>query len=491
MSVTLERPPTRKAAPASWRRRWAAMRGARSASPAFTVGIACAGFFMIVLDTTVVNLALPHIGADLGGGVTGLQWVVDGYTVVLGAFVLSAGGISDRIGASATFARSLALFGVSSAACGFAPSLGVLLGARACQGLAAALMLPSSLALAGQAYADPARRARTIALWATAGAVAVAAGPVVGGLLTDSLGWRSVFFVNVPIAAVALLGTLALPHSPRRPAHLDLGGQVAAVLALGGVTYGVIEGAHRGFGSPPVVAALVIAAVAGVLFVAIEHRTECPAVPLHLLANRAAAGTIGVGVAAFFSFYGVIFTLSIYFQRVLHDSPTHSGLLFIPMTAVIALVTTRLGALAHRIGVWIPMAAGMLLMEVGATAMLALDGHSAFWEIALVTLPLGLGSAFAAPCVPLALLGSLPHDQAGIASGIMHAVRQGSATLGVAVFGALVAGHVGFVHGMRTAFLVSALGLGAGVVLAVVWVRPKQAAPGARPARRLPIRSTG
>jgi DHA2 family methylenomycin A resistance protein-like MFS transporter len=474
VNLTVERPPPREKTARGLRARWTALRSGRSASPAVSAGVACAGFFIVVLDTTVVNLALPHIGADLGGGVSGLQWVVDGYTVVLGSLVLSAGAFSDRIGASAAFARSLALFGVSSAACGLAPTLGVLLAARACQGLAAALMLPSSLALAGQAYQDPARKARAIAFWASAGAAAVAAGPVVGGVLTDTLGWRSVFFVNVPVVAFALLGLLTVPHSPRRDAHFDVPGQVTAALALAGLTYGVIEGAHRGFGSASVIAALTVAAVSGVLFVVIERRVASPAVPLDLLAHRTAAGTMGVAFALFFSFYGVIFTLAIYFQTVLRHSPTVSGLLFVPMTAVITLITTRLGGLVHRVGVWLPMAFGLLVMEAGVAAMLALDQHSATWLIALTTVPVGVGSAFVGPCVPMALLGTLPHDRAGIASGIMHAVRQSAATLGVAVFGALFAARAGFVHGMRQAFLVSSLTLAVGVVLAVVAVRPRE-----------------
>jgi DHA2 family methylenomycin A resistance protein-like MFS transporter len=440
-----------------------------------TLTVACAGFFIVVLDTTVVNLALPRIGNSLGGGVSGLQWVVDGYTIVIGTLVLSAGSVSDRIGAGAAYTRGLVLFGLSSAACGVAPSLGVLLAARIVQGTGAALMLPSSLALAGHARQDPHEQARAVALWATAGGVAVSAGPIVGGLLTQDLGWRSVFFINVPIVALALAGMRAAPAIERRRSSVDLPGQIAAGLALAGLTYGVIEGGHDGFGAAQVIVTLALGVTAAVAFLLIEARVSRPAVPVRLLANRVALGTSGVGMATFFSIYGVIFTLSLYFQRVLHHGPAVSGLLFLPMTILITLATLNLATIITRCGIWVPMTIGLLLMASSALMMLTLSDHSSSWQIGLVTLPLGVGSGFVGPCLPVGLLSAIPSEQAGVASGVANAIRQGAATIGVAAFGALFGAHVGFIVGMHRAFVVSLSALVIAIVLALTCVRQRRA----------------
>jgi DHA2 family methylenomycin A resistance protein-like MFS transporter len=440
-----------------------------------TLSAAVLGFFVITLDAVVVNVALPSIRDDLGGGMTGLQWVVDGYTLLFGALVLSAGNLSDRIGASGAFGWGLGLFALSSVACGLAPSLGLLIAGRILQGAAAALMLPSSLALVGQAHTDARARARAVSFWAASGGAAVAAGPVVGGLLTDWLGWRSVFYVNVPIAALGLtaLALKLVPRSPRRPAQLDIPGQVAAAVAVGALTVGLIEGGRAGYGEPWIVAALLVFVVVSVIFVRVELRAPQPAVPLRLLSNLPVAGTIGAGAALYFSFYGVIFTLSLYFQDVLHESPTTSGLLFVPMTALITLATVTTNGWRHHSPAWISLATGLSLMIVGLLALATIDAGTPTWVTAISTVPFGVGSGIAGPGVLVAMLASMPPDQAGIASGVANANRQIAATLGVAIFGALLAGETDLVPGMQTSFLISAGAMILGLVLALTCVRPR------------------
>jgi len=428
---------------------------------------------MVVLDTTVVNIALPSIGRDLGGGISGLQWVVDGYTVVFGALVLSAGHVSDRIGATTAFGRGLALFGLSSAACGVAPTLGLLLVARVCQGAAAALMLPASLAVVGQAHVDPRDRARAISMWAAAGGAAVAAGPVLGGVLTQTLGWRSVFFINVPIVIATLALLPRVPRSPRRAARLDVPGQVSAVVALAALTFGVIQGGRVGFGHVQIIIALAIFVVAAASFVLVEREAVEPAVPLGLLTTRGAAGTIGAGLALYFSFYGVIFVLSLFFQRILHYSPTVSGLMFVPMTGLITFATVRTSGWTHRHGTWYPISVGFLIMLVGVLALVTIDASSPWWRIALSTIPVGVGSGIAGPAIPVALLAAIPAEQSGIASGIANAVRLLAATFGVAVYGALIAGQVGFISGMQAALLVSGGAMVVALGLTLAWIRPR------------------
>jgi DHA2 family methylenomycin A resistance protein-like MFS transporter len=439
--------------------------------------VACMGFFMVVLDSTVVNIALPSVARDLGGGISGLQWVVDGYTVTFGALMLSAGHVSDRIGASVSFGRGLAAFGISSAACGLAPTLGVLLVARVGQGAAGALMLPASLALVGQAHADPRERGRAIAIWAAVGGTAVAAGPVVGGVLTQTVGWRAVFFVNVPIAILALGLLLRVTRSPRRATRFDLPGQLLAVAALFCLTFGVIEGAHVGFGKPQIVISLVGFLLTSASFVYVEGRADEPAVPLKLLATHGAAGTMGAGLAIYFSFYGIIFVLSLFFQRILHAGPAVSGLMFVPMTALITLATMRTASWTHRRGAWVPVTVGLLIMLAGALALVAINAQTPWWEIAVGTVPVGVGAGIAGPAIPVALLAAIPTEQSGIASGVANALRNVAATLGVAIFGALLAGNGGFSSGVQRVFLVSAGTLALAVVLAVAWIRPRPQHP--------------
>jgi DHA2 family methylenomycin A resistance protein-like MFS transporter len=455
--------------------------------PSVTVPVACIGFFMVVLDTTAVNVALPSIDRDLGGGVSGQQWVVDGYTLLFGALVLSAGAMSDRIGARRAFGWGLALFALSSVACGVAPSLGLLIAGRVLQGAAAALMLPSSLALVGQAHADPRAHARAVSIWAAAGGAAVAAGPIVGGLATDMIGWRAVFFVNVPIAALGLAALTLIPDSPTRPAPLDVIGQVTAALALAGLTFGLIEGGRLGYDDSLVQAAFVVFVVSTLLFVVAELRLPEPAVPLRLLSGRAATGTIFVGAAISFSIYGAIFTLSLYFQDVLGHSPVVTGFMFIPMTAVMPIATMATNTWRHGTDVWVPLTVGLALMVPGVLGLAFIDADTPTWQIALCTLPFGAGSGIAGPSVFVAIMASLPPERAGIASGVANANRQMAATLGVAIFGALLARESDLVPGMQVAFLVAAAALALGLVLSVAWVRPR----GTLPARDGPSTSRG
>ena len=250
-------------------------------SSAWTLAAAILGFFMVTLDAVVVNVSLPSIRHELGAGITGLQWVVDGYTLMFAALLLWSGALSDRIGARRAFAAGLSVFVAASAACGVAPSLGTLVAARFVQGSAAAVMMPSSMALLGQAYPDPRGRARAVAVWAMGGALASSSGPVLGGLLA-SLSWRLIFFVNVPVGAAALLLVVRIARSPKRRVPFDSFGQATAVAAMAALTYGTIEAGAAGFASPRVIGAFVLGVVSLGGFLAAEARVAHPMVPLEL-----------------------------------------------------------------------------------------------------------------------------------------------------------------------------------------------------------------
>ena len=265
-------------------------------SPRWALAAAVLGFFVITLDAVVVNVALPAIREELGGGITGLQWIVDGYTLMFAALLLSAGALSDRVGAGRAFGAGLVGFVVASVACGLAPSLAALVAARFVQGAAAAVMMPSSMALIGQAYPDPVRGARAVAVWAVGGSVASCSGPVLGGLLT-LVSWRWIFLINVPVGAVALVLLAQTQRSPQRLVPFDGVGQITAVLAIGGLTYGAIEAGAAGIAAPRVVAAFVVAVVALAAFFGAQARGAHPMVPLDLFRSRTVTVAVVVGFA--------------------------------------------------------------------------------------------------------------------------------------------------------------------------------------------------
>ncbi|WP_405406719.1 MFS transporter [Streptomyces sp. NBC_01104] len=430
----------------------------RGGSPA-VLGAALLGFFLISLDALIVTVALPDIGRSLGVGMSGLQWVVDGYTLMFASLMLSAGALSDRIGAKRAFGGGLVLFALASAACGIAPGLGVLVAARLLQGAAAAVMMPASLALVRQGFPDQAERARAIAIWTMGGAVAVAVGPVVGGALTASIGWRWIFFVNLPAGVLALVLLARVPASPRLPARLDWIGQVAAVLTMGGLTYGVIEGGAEGFSRPAAVLSLIVAVVAAACFLAVQARGAHPMLPLPLFRNRVVAVSLVVGFMLNAAYYGGVFIFSLYLQQQRGQSALHAGMMFIPMTALVAVANLASARLATRYGPRVPMVAGQLIGAAGLLALLTIGTHTNVWVVAGLMVPVGLGGALAVPALTAMLLDRVPADRAGVAGAVLNTARQVGGALAVAVFGALLAGADSFLSGMHWSVLIAAAGL--------------------------------
>ncbi|HEY3506209.1 MAG TPA: MFS transporter [Actinocatenispora sp.] len=442
--------PSRTAGPAS--------EAVRGGSPV-VLGAALLGFFLISLDALIVTVALPDIGRGVGGGMSGLQWVVDGYTLAFAALMLSAGGLSDRVGARRAFGAGLVLFALASAACGLAPGLGVLVAARLVQGAAAAVLMPASLALVRQGFPDRARRARAIAVWTVGGAVAVAAGPVLGGALTASVGWRWIFFVNLPAALLALVLLTRVPASPRLPARLDVVGQLTAVVAMGGLTYGVIEGGAEGFDRPLVVASLLVAVAAAGAFLAAQARGAHPMLPLPLFRSRVVAVSLVVGFMLNAAYYGGVFVFSLYLQQQRGQSALSAGLLFVPMTALVAVVNLASARLAERFGPRVPMVAGQVVGTAGLLALLTVGAHTDVYVVAGLMVPVGLGGALTVPALTAMLLDAVPADRAGTASAVLNTGRQVGGAIAVAAFGALLAGADSFLTGMRFSMLCAAAGL--------------------------------
>ncbi|NYE60692.1 DHA2 family methylenomycin A resistance protein-like MFS transporter [Duganella sp. 1224] len=444
-------------------------------SPSPAILLACSFAFIIVqLDVTIVNVALPAIGRELHAGVSQLQWVVDAYTLGFAVFLLSAGAMGDRFGSRTVFLGGFALFAAASLACAMAPGALALNIARAAQGIGAALLVPSSLAILNAVYAhERTRLAQAIAWWTAAGGVSIAAGPVLGGVLMAAFGWRSIFWVNIPVCLVGFWLTLrvvpAIRHSgPAR--HFDLPGQVLALVALTALIGAVIEVHALGLAHAAVLGALAVALAAGALFLRVEARSAAPMLPLRLFTLRGFTPAVLFGVCVNFAYYGIIFVLSFYLQTVRGFSVLHAGLVFLPLTGTFLFANIASGWAQARVGARLPMIIGGVIGAAGY-ALLAVFGIStsaSFWAMlpGLALIPAGMG--LAVPAMTTAILAAVDKRQAGTASAVLNTARQVGGAMGVAVYGALVAAPAtaAILSGMEIALGVSTALLLAGALLA-------------------------
>jgi DHA2 family methylenomycin A resistance protein-like MFS transporter len=424
-------------------------------SPRATLAAALLGFFVVTLDAVVVNVALPTIGRQLGADVSGLQWVVDGYTLMFAALLLSSGALTDRLGARRAFGTGLAAFVVASVACGVAPSLGVLVAARFLQGTAAAVMMPSSMALIGQAYPDPARRGHAVAMWAMGGSVAATSGPVLGGLLT-LLSWRWIFFINVPVGLATLAFLARAAPSPHHKVPFDGAGQVIAVVAMGSLTYGAIEAGAVGLSAVPVLVALGLAVVALGGFVTSQARGTHPMVPPRLFRSRNAVIAVVVGFTFMAGYFGLPFVMSLYLQQHRGLSSLATGEVFLPMMLTGLVLTPFSARLVARVGARTLIAAGLVAMTAGLATIAVLPSSTPVPLLSVLMMLVGLAGPFVSPPVTAVLLDSVPRHLAGTASGVYNTSRQVGGAMAIAVFGALLAQSATFMHGLRASLLLAA-----------------------------------
>ena len=438
------------------------------------------GFAVVQLDVSIVNVALARISELLGGGVADLQWVINSYAVAFASLLLAAGALGDRIGARRAYIAGLTVFAIASVACGISPGIGALIAARALQGVGAALVVPCSLALLTHACGDnSAARAHAISLWTAAGSVTLSAGPLLGGLLVDALGWRSIFLVNIPIGAAGIWWTWrTVAETPRRSGALDLPGQVLAMLTLLGLTGAIIEAGHRGMDAPQVIAGFVGALLCGAGFMLREAHTADPIVPLGFFRNSTFSASTLVGLVINLTLYGTIFLLGLYLQQTLGYSPTIAGFAFLPLPIVLGMANVAAGIIGYRFGLRIPMALGLVIAGIGygLLARLSATTHYASLLPGLVVIPLGVG--LSVPLMTSALLAPVPRSRSGVASGVLNTVRQAGGGIGVALFGALMAG--GGVAGIRNALMLSEALLVCGAVAAVVGIRHAAGNSGSR-----------
>jgi MFS transporter, DHA2 family, methylenomycin A resistance protein len=423
-------------------------------------------YTLVLLDASIVNVALEQIGAAFASNVTGLQWLVNAYTLSFASLLLTGGTLGDRLGAKNMYITGLALFACASMLCGFAPNLLTLSCARALQGVGSALLVPCSLALINRAYPEPADRASAIGVWMGCGGIAMASGPLVGGLLIHWFGWRSIFFVNVPVGLVGLVLTSAVARdSITRARHFDLAGQAAVIVALGTLITVLIEGSRLGWRSALILAGIALSGVAWLAFLMIEKRSANPMLPLKFFGNALFSASTTVSMASALVFYGLFFTFSIEYQTVRGDSPLQTGLAFLPLTAMVALGGLTSGRVVKLCGSRGSMCTAFGLYAAGSLGMLAL-GRTAFgWLACVPMLAIGLAAGIVSPAATAPAMGTVAPDRAGVAAAILNSARQSGAALGVALFGSFISAQKSFVAALRIALeTASVIAIAAGLV---------------------------
>lgn len=393
------------------------------------------GSFMVALDVTALNVALPNIGRAFLVGIDRLQWVAGAYALVFASLLLAAGSVCDRFGARRTFVCGLVTFMVASMACGGAPGISALIAARAAQGLGAAIMLPSSMALLANAYPHPAMRARAIALWGGISAIGLVAGPVVGGLLCELAGWRAIFYLNAPFCLIAIVAALICRESRTgHPRAFDPFGAVLSGMALAFITFALIEAPVLGWSAPLILFALAAAAIAVLTLVAVERRMAEPMVPPQLFESAAFTASVAVAFLQTFAYFGTLFVLPVALQ-VRGGEPIATGMQLAPMTITTGVVATLSGRLAEAFGVRRVMTIGMLAGAAGALTLGVFGIERSPFMFGTVLL--GMGGA-TLPLIVATSLAQVPAHRTGIASGVVNAARQSGGALGIAVLGALM-----------------------------------------------------
>jgi EmrB/QacA subfamily drug resistance transporter len=437
---------------------------------------------MIMLDNTVVNVALPAIQRDLEADLSELEWIVTGYALTFASLMLVGGKVADAYGRRRIFVLGIVVFTIASLLCGLASTSEVLIGARVLQGAGAALMNPATLSIIAATF-PPRERGTAIGIWAGTSALALAIGPLVGGLITDHLDWSWIFFVNVPIGVLGIAASYLFIDESRDETHasLDLPGLATSAIGLFALTYGLIEANTYGWTSARIVGAFVVAAVLLTSFVVIERRRRDPMLPLELFRSGTYTGSNLVVLLVALAMFGVFFFVSLYMQNVLGYSAVQAGAAFLPMTVLIILVAPFAGRASDRIGSRGLMTAGMLLLAVHLVLFSRLGTDATFWNLLPAFVVGGIGMGLTMTPSAAAATRSVPMEKAGVGSAVLNCSRQVGGTMGIAIIGAIMAAEAGgersvdaFMRGFEVSLQVAAGIAIVGAVVAFVLVRPHE-----------------
>jgi DHA2 family methylenomycin A resistance protein-like MFS transporter len=439
------------------------------------------GFVVVQLDVTVVNVALRAVGRSLQSGIAGLQWMVNAYTIAFASLMLTAGSIGDRYGAKRIFIFGFAIFVAASLGCGLAPNIGLLIFFRAMQGLGAAVLVPCSLSLLNHAYTSDEERTKALGVWAAGASAALAAGPVLGGALIATIGWRSIFFINLPLglAGIGLTWRYSEETTQTENREIDYWGQFLGIVSLAAVAASTIEGGSLGWSNRCVLYGFGLGLVAIIAFLWVEATSKSPMLPLKLFRERVFTSATLVGFLTNIAFYGLIFILSLFFQELRSYSALKTGIAFVPMTAIILTANLAAGSLSSRTGPRVLMVAGQALFALGCFMLLQAVPETSFMAMLLQLLAIGAGIGLTVPPMTSALLGSVEKRMSGVASGVLNSSRQIGSVFGVALFGSLIADKKQFVRGLHTSLFISAIAVSCGCAIAFL----------AKPAKSRSVRS--
>jgi MFS transporter, DHA2 family, methylenomycin A resistance protein len=454
-----------------WQCFWGATDMEQKASYSWIIATTALAFVVSQLDVSIVNIALPPIGRSFSAGIGTLQWVIDAYTVLFAVGMLSAGSIGDLYGHKRIFQLGIVVFGIASMGCGLSWNAFSIVLFRALQGVGAAAMIPSSLAILNQAFSeDKQKRALAIAQWTAAGAVAIGAGPVIGGILIKAVGWRWIFFVNAPICLAAILLSLKLPKfNAKHGGRLDIRGQIAWALGLTALIAGIIEFPSRGLSNPLVAGCLLFSLLVLAAFVWLEKKTASPMLPLSLFDSSSFNVLLLVGVLLNGAYYGIVFVLNLYLQNVLHYKALTAGLAFLPLTLGFLISNLVSGRLINKYGARVPILAGLSIFIVGFLGLLITQTDTPYWKLFAPFLVIPMGMGLAVPAMTNAILGSVDKSLSGTAAAVLNTARQAAGAMGVAVFGAMANGGSGeILHSIKLSTIIA--GAGAGLLIAGICI---------------------
>jgi EmrB/QacA subfamily drug resistance transporter len=404
------------------------------------LAICCMSLVIVGLDNTIVNVALPSIQRELHAPVSGLQWVVDAYTLVLASFLILAGSTADRLGRRGTFQVGLATFTIGSLLCSLAPSLGWLVGFRMLQALGGSMLNPVAMSIIVNTFTDRVERARAIGVWGAAIGVSLALGPVVGGLLIASVGWRGIFWVNIPVGVAAIVLTaLFVPESRApHPRRLDPVGQVLVIVTLATLVYGIIEGPRHGWGSPEIIACFCLAAAGGAGLLIWEPRRAEPLLDLRFFRSAPFSGATLIAISGFAALGGFLFLNTLYLQDVRGYSALHAGLLTLPLAAVTVFFAPLSGRIISHRGPRLPLLVSGLCLTAGAALLTGLTATTPVGWLLLSYVIFGIGFGMVNAPITNTAVSGMPDSQAGVAAAIASTSRQVGQSLGVAVVGSAV-----------------------------------------------------
>ncbi|ROZ60853.1 DHA2 family efflux MFS transporter permease subunit [Rhodococcus sp. WS1] len=406
------------------------------------LAICCTSLFVVGLDTTIVNVALPAIGEGFGVGTVGLEWIVNAYTLVLASLLISSGALADRFGRRRIFQIGLVVFGVASIVCALAPSVGVLIAARIAQGVGGSMLSPVALAIVVNVMTDPKERAKAIGVWAAVFGLSMAAGPIVGGVLIESFGWRSVFWINVPVIAVVLVLTAVFVPQSRaeQPRRLDLPGQVLLMVVVGGSVALLIEGPRIGWLASGAIAGYVAVAAALAAFVRVESRKSEPLMDPSLFRHRPFTGAVLGAIVVFVALNATLLLGTFYLQQAREMTPAAAGAMTLPMAVAATICAPLSGILVGRFGARLPLLIAGSFTALGGLCLVSLDNSTGAATLLVAYLFLGIGFGFSNAPITNTAVNGLPRSQAGLAGGITSSARQFGAALGVALAGGMIAG---------------------------------------------------